>query len=612
MNENPLVSLFRRDSLCATQCWVPSFFLSMMHLNIMHRPGSAALYPIFRRQQELVHGMGLKTTVFLSYSDLLNPQTICDMLRDEREYGDELALGLHTLSGSGLSEITHGMEMIWLFTEEQKREILQRVLAKYREVFNRDPLSVGHYHLDASTLRILKELAPGVEAAVAGCFEEGVRVFHGCNHSWYLFNEGMPWNPWYPSRTHALRPAENPQEDAGVVAVPHLVRDMALSYEGRNDFWASHPPNVIRGMGNDASFCPYDLNLIDQYRMQAEWNGGYSYYNTFVGTSWLTWNHNSEYPPEVAWELYTKFLRYLVELKRQGNVEDLTLAEYARWHRKHLPIGGTQTYWAKEMLYGSGKHYFWFIDPAQRVLIDATQGGSIGDLRPYVGKVPVSTGPDTPHRQIGSYPYLIQSQYRTGNAHHHTDGARTTLLLSDGNETIDFCKLRAKIAGVDRAEEATTVTLTPIHFRFASGLEGNLVTRYHFLSGGVTRIERSIMDLSYPAAELTLSEYFKGAPGRTEYPEDLRGIRLAVNGAAPAETDFDYSGTELISLGATSVSAWVPQTNTHVKLCADGETQSGTIRIGHLFSPYFTLILTHQLKGNGTILTCLNLTHINN
>lgn len=583
----------------------------MMHLNIMHRPAPGAEYDLFVRQQDLVHSFGLKTTVSLFYKNLFDAKIIADALRYEKEFGDEIGLALHDLTGPGLDPALKG-QSIWLLTVEQKREAIRVTLEKFREVFGRMPSSVTSYHFDSSSLQILKEFAPGVEIVVGGCFEEGVRVFHGCNHSWYLFNEGMPWDAWYPSKTHTLRPAASEEDSAGVVAVPHLMRDMSLAYEGRNDFWASHPPNVIRGMGNDASFCPYDLNLIDQYRMQEEWNGGYSYYNTYVSVGWMTWNHNSEYPPEVAWELYTKFLRYLAELKGEGKVADMTLTEYARWHRQHRPVGASHTFWAKELLYGSGKHYYWFTDPARRLLVDATQGGSIGDLRPYVGRVPVATGPDTPHRDIASYPYLIQSQHRSGAAHHHTDGARTTLLLSDGSETIDLCKLRAKIASVDRTEAETAVTLTPVHFRFAGGLEGDLVTRYRFLPGGVTRIERSVTNLSDPAAELTLSEYLKGAPGRTEYPEDLHGIRLLLDGETPAAAAFDYSNSARTSAHATFAAALVPQVNTRVELRAEGGTAAeAQVHIGHLFSPFFTLILTHKLQGNGTVQSCLNLIPIN-
>jgi len=578
----------------------------------MHRPTQGPLYSIFKQQQDLVHRIGLKATIFLHYRDLFDETIVADALRYEREFGDEIGLALHDLSGPGLVEAGH---FIWLHYLDRKREILQIIIEKYRDVFGRGTTSAASYHFDASSLQILKTLAPEIQAVVGGCFEEGVRVFHGCNHSWHLFNEGMPWNPWYPSRSHTLRPAADETDAAGVVAVPHLMRDMSLAYEGRNDFWASHPPNIIRGMGNDASFCPYDLNLIDQFRMQEEWNDGYSYYNTFVGSSWLTWNHNSEYPPEVAWELYTKFLNYLAELKRQGKVHDMTLTEYGCWHRKHRSIGRAEVYWAKEMLYGSGKHYFWMADPNRRILIDSTQGGSIGDLRPYVGRVPVTTGPDTSHRQIGSYPFLIQSQHRTGSAHHYADGARTTLLIGNGEETIDACTLRAKVDRVTNTGSEAGVVLTPVSFRFANGLEGELITSYTFLPNGNTKIERIISKLSNPDAELTLTEYFKGAPGTTEYPEDMHGIRLSMDGAAPQEVEFNYSGETFESHGSSRVSAFVPQTRTCIELVSEnGPAKLGSLCIGPLFSPYFTLSLHYKFNGNGngngSIITCMNLKSI--
>ncbi len=582
-----------------------------MHLNVLHRTPSDAVYSIFKRQQDLAHSFNLKTTVFVSYSDLFNEEVVKDAFQYEREFGDEIGLSIHALNGPGVSKIARTQNCIWLLNASAKREVLDIILRKFREICGRPPVSVGSYHFDSSALRILKELEPGVETVIGGCFEEGVRVFHGCNHSWYLFNEGMPWNPWYPSQSHSLRPAADEKDSSGIVAVPHLMRDMTLSYEGRNDFWASHPPNVIRGMGNDASFCPYDLNLVDQFRMQEEWNDGYSYYNTFVSASWLTWNHNSEYPPEVAWELYTKQLRYLGELKKSGEVHDSTLAEYGRWHRAYRPVGQPEVYWAKEMLYGSHKHYFWFIDPSRRILIDATQGGAVGDLRPYAGRVPVATGPDTANREIASYPFLIQSQHRSGNAHHCQDGARTTLLLSNGKAELDSSFLRSKIAAVTNTAGEASVTLTPAKFQFANGLKGELTTRHIFLPQGQIKTERTISNLSDPQAELTLTEYFKGAPGRTEYPEDMHGIRLGIDGNPKRQMEFDYSGEAFESVAATMVYAEVPQTRTRIELATvAGEAKSGAVKAGHLFSPYFTLFLTQSLKGNGKIITWTNLKNI--
>lgn len=585
----------------------------MMRFNIFHRPGPGEHYDIYRRQQELAHSLGLKTTVFLFYTDLFDPRAIADALADRDQHGDEIALSLHGLKGPGLDEISNGQISIWLLDRARKERALALILAKFREVFGGDPASVGSYHFDSSSLAILKRLSPGTRTVIGGCFEEGVRVFHGCNHSWYLFNEGMPWNPWFPSNTHTLRPAADKADSSDIVAVPHLLRDMSLSFEGRNDFWASHSPNVIRGMGNDASFCPYDLNLVDQFRMQADWNSGDSYYNTFVSPSWLDWNHNSEYPPEVACELYEKFLRYMAGLKRQGEVSDLTLSEYGAWHRANKPVGTPEVFLAKELLYGSGKHYFWYCDPSWRVTINADLGGSIGDLRPYAGRAAVATGPDTPHRDIGTYPYLIQSQHRSGSAHHCYDGARSTLLLAHGGQTLDLCEFSTRVAGVERGTAGAEVRLAPVSFAFADGLSGSLTTTYRFRTGGELEIERAIANLSNPRAEIAVTEYFKGAPGRTEYPEDLHGIVLEADGATPVRHAFDYDGAWRESAGASLVAAVIPQVNARIELRVAGTAGPaavGAVCAGHLFSPYFTLKLTRAVAGETTLKSCLKTTPI--
>ena len=591
-----------------------------MNLNILHRPVRGPLYSVYRRQQDLTHGFGFKTTIFLQYGDLFNEATVAEALADASGFGDEIALGFHDLSGPGLDQYVKGLNRIWLLSQERKQRIIKTIVAKFQETFDRAPTAAGSYHFDAGALRILKQCAPAVESVVGGCFEEGVRVFHGCNNSWYLFNEGMPWNPWYPSRTHTLRPARDEADWAGVVAVPHLMRDMSLAYEGRNDFWASHPPNVIRGLGNDGSNSPYDLNLIDQFRMQAKWNG-YAYYNTFVSVPWLVWGKCTDCAPEIAWELYSKFLAYLAELKMRNEVVDMTLTEYGRWHREHRPIGSAEIYWAREMLYGSRKHYFWFADPHCRVLIDTAQGGSIGDLRPYSGQVAVSTGPDGPDREIGSYPFLIQSQYRTGAATHSADGSRTTLLIRHGEETIDLCRIRTRVAKVGITSDAEipygsrrachAVTLTPARFRFSNGLTGEIVTRYAFFPEGRIRIERRLMNLSDANTELILTEYCKAAPGRTEYPEPMHDIRLLLDGTQPRDMAFDYSGEEFESAGATTASAFVTQVGTLMELAAESAASSGTVRIGHLFSPFFTLSLNYHTKGPAQIITWIHLKNIN-
>lgn len=580
----------------------------MMRLNIMHRtdPGEQR-YAIFKRQQDLVHSLGMKTTIFMHFFDLYRDDIVADAKNYEQTYGDEIGMALHRMEGpDGMSELSQKLEHIWLFDEERKRELLTLALGKFKAVFGRYPTAVAAYHLDSSSLRIIKEIAPEVEAVVGGCFEEGVRVFHGCNHSWYLFNEGMPWRSWYPSKDHSLRPAAGEADAAGVVAVPHLVRDMSLAYEGRNDFWASHPPNIIRGMGNDASYCPYDLNLVDQYRMQADFNGD-SYYNTFVSSQWLTWNHNSEYPPEVAWTLYTRQIEYFKQLKEAGELEDMTLTGYARWHTANKPYAEPEVYLAKEMLYASKKHYYWHIDPAMRVLIDANQGGSIGDLRAYIGQVAVATGPDTPNRENGAYPYLVQSQYRTGYPNHSFDGSRHTLKLVKGDDEVDLCACRTRVKKVERDSSGSRIELTPASAVFPDGSTVEVVTKYVFGAGGKITITRA---LSGDTAGVKAIEYLKAAPGRTEYPEDLHGIELQLTAAGSTETlAYNYRRAGLEATAPASVSAVVPQLNTRVKLApAEGSAPaSGIAREGHLFEPYFVLELTYETATSTEFTTCLTL-----
>ena len=213
----------------------------MMRFNILHRTAvehflDGDFYEIFKQQQELVHSLGMKSTVLVSYSDMFENKVIEDLINYRDEYGDEIGLSLHRLNGPELDEEIHNLNSIWLFNNEEKHRILKTILDKYKEIFRNYPQAVASYHFDASSLEILKEIAPEVKIVVGGCFEEGVRVFHGCNHSWYLFNEGMPWAPWYPSKGHSLRPAASKEDWSGVVAIPHLCRDMSLSFEGRNDF----------------------------------------------------------------------------------------------------------------------------------------------------------------------------------------------------------------------------------------------------------------------------------------------------------------------------------------------------------------------------------------
>ena len=142
-----------------------------------------------------------------------------------------------------------------------------------------------------------------------------------------------------------------------------------------------------------------------------------------------------------------------------------------------------------------------------RGTVDPCQGGSIGDLRPFVAAQERCPGADMPQKEMASNPYLIHSQYRTGNAHHYEDGARTTLLVSHKGQTLDLADYPVKVADIARRQEKTTLTLTPAKLKFQDGLTLWLQTVYTFQNSGDILMERLITECSDPAESVEMTEY---------------------------------------------------------------------------------------------------------
>ena len=553
----------------------------------------------FLYQRECAHALGLKLTNFINTS-YLRDEYIIDLLKnDNLKYGDEIALLLGTLDDMPPT-------MPWLLSTEDKRRVVKYSVEKFKEAFGCAPKAISQYVLDSELIAIIKEYCPECTVGTAGCFEEGVKVFHGCNNSWYLFSEGMPWNPWYPSKDQSVRPAASADEWSGIVALPHLNRDLVLSYEGRNDFFASHPANIQRALANDGYIHEYDYNLIDSFRLQEEYNDGYSYYQINVSPGWLANNLNVIDPDEVTRTLYRETLEYVASLKKEGKLVDMTLSEFAEWYKENIPIGYTEVAVAKDILYGSGKHYFWVVNSDYRVLVDMHQGGSIGDLRPYIGKYSSYTGPDSPSLTMNSYPYVIQSQYRSGAKHHCYDGARTTLFVKHGGEVADLCTVHTRVKDVQKMDGEVTLTLTPANVMFKDGLTLSIETRYTFKDGGIIDITREIIEQNFDADDIVFEEYFKGCFGFTEYPEKMSGIKLSIGEEIAA--DYKYSAKAYSSKKECCASVVIPDISTKISLCArEPGPDLVTVEDGHLFSPFYVLRASYNLSDEKRIKTCLKM-----
>ncbi len=604
---------------------------------------------IFKTQQRIAHENGLKVTIQMTYASLFNDEAVEIAKHDHEVYGDEIALSLLGLPCEEFREKYQTKDFcIWMFSMEEKKAIVNDVFEKFRGRFGFYPESTGSYYMDADLTNYIKETYPTVKCAIATCWEEGPKAYHTCNNSWYTLFDGGPWAPWIPSKQNTHAPAANEEEDSGIVAIPHLSRDLIACYDGNGSNFGTHPQNVLRGMIYDTKTWeyPYLYNLIDQYRSLEKYNNGYAYNMMFVGPGWMNKMGRWESPYELLVKSYTDGCKYYGRLKKEGKLDDMTMSEFADYYRAKKSYTEPECALWRDILYGSDKQLFWYCDPYMRVCVNMDQGGAIVDLRPYAAKLAWPVGIGTKHVQDASYPFLIQEKYRAGYFTHYAgEGTIRSAKLSYKGEEVDLALCRTKahfseytdaqaralngeepIPDAAACEKSTSedhgakekktrvLTLDPVTVEFRD-LSVTLQTRLYFAEGSSSvKIERTILEMSDPDAEVILNEYMVACYGTTEYPEDMTGILLKCEGAETKEILYEYRCREASLAGAAAVSAVIPAIETKVSMtatdpiCGRSETAAeGYIREGYAFSPMFTLGYRKKISDKEVFATWLSL-----
>ena len=595
-------------------------------VNVIHRPELSPEYAeralgkgegvrdesmdIFRFQQDCAHKYGLKTTIQITYASLFSEEIIRQAKEEHEKYGDEIGLSLLGLPCPEFREKYHTEDFcIWMFDEKRKEEIIDDVFGKFYEKFGFYPASTGSYFLDAYTINYIKKKYPSVKCAVATCWEEGPKAYHTCNNSWYTFMDGGPWNPWIPSKINSHCPASDEADDAGIVAIPHLSRDLMACFDGNGSNFGTHPQNVLRGMiyynENGEYEYPYLYNLIDQYRHLAKYNDGYAYNMMFVGPGWLNRRGRWEAPYELLAKSYDDGMKYYGKLKAEGKLIDMTMSEFADYYRStHKEYGRGECALWKDILYGSRKSYFWYADPAMRMCLDFNQGGALIDLRPYVARIPQETGIGTDNVYDASYPYLIQINYRAGYFTHYAGaGTIKSCKVTYHGETADLCLCRT-MARYERIEGGVRLTADPVTVT----LDGQdiVIESVYTIPDGAGEIftERRILsDLG--GEEVTFEEYFTGAFGTTEYQADMSRVTLAVGGE---EMTYSYLGRNLTAGEGNVASVTIPDVCTKVSMGGDCDT--ALVEEGIAFSPVYHIRLRKTVK-KGAVKTWLRLQKAN-
>jgi hypothetical protein len=238
------------------------------------------------------------------------------------------------------------------------------------------------------------------------------------------------------------------------------------------------------------------------------------------------------------------------------------------------------------------------------------QGGAIVDLRPYAAKLKWEVGIGTPHVQDASYPFLIQEKYRAGYFTHYAgEGTVRSAKVCYNGEEVDLCLCRTH-ATFSQEGKTRILTLDPVDIEFYD-LTVKLQTKIYFEEGASNiKMERNILEMSNPDAEVTINEYIVACYGTTEYPEDMTGITLSVDNGAKT-IDYAYKCREESKVGAKNVSATIPAIETKVSLTTDAEDAEGYVKEGYAFSPMFTLGYTKTVKDKEVVTTWLNLEKAN-
>ncbi len=565
-----------------------------MYFNLIHKvqPG-AEIIKALKFQLAEAKRLELRATLLADFASLYDEDCI-QLMRDwHAETGGELGIHFHPLAGAEFERRFHSRERaIYLHSRERKTAIIACFLNRFEEVFGFIPRAIGSYVLDAWTLRHIKSAYPAVKVATTNCFEEGVKMFQGNNHNWTLFSDGGPWWPFYPSKDSALCPARDEAEWLGIVALPHLNRDMIMALASRDDLFSSHPAGLFRTRLNEGDQCPYLFRFIDEWITQARWNG-YSYYNVFVSSGWLTPQHWATDDHREAQRLYTASLEYLAQKRAEGTVRDLTMEEFADDFRRTVRPGQPQACLWNDVLTGGKRQIFWFVNAEYRAAVDLNIGGTVCDLRPFGGRLNRDLGPDTPALWNGNYPYLISAELRGGHEHTHLG---CQVRIGTASAWISDRRTRAQ---VEQTDERWTLTTDPVVLNVGNH-RVSLVTCMTFDRSGAIRTTRQVVDCQPPAPSITLRESFCATWGTIDYHEDMHGIVLSATttDGNTTEMPFRYDSPAREVDRARLLSARVPQIGVSASLrVATGEAggMRGSLRDGTLFHPYFDLSLEKEV-----------------
>ena len=572
-----------------------------MYCNILHRAASTASLDSLKFQQDEAHKLGFKTTLHMSLRGMDFPEVIEYYKEQASLYGDEIGIHFHNIESDAYREAFGNDEqivMLYLKPLEERKKIIDFVFERFYGFFGFYPVSIAGYYFDADSLAYINEKYPSVKIAITSCFEEGIKMFAGCSYTWYLFSEGGPWTAYYPSKSNSLCPAKDKEEAIDIICVPHLNRDMLMSYLSRDDYFSAHTANMQRGKLNRGKKCQYIYDFLDEWLEQDKYNDTV-YFNNYTGSGWLNEGKNFEETSEVSKDLYRQCLQYYKKKSDEGKLQVMTMEDYAKVHKDRVKVGRGDVNLFHDLASNSGRELLWYVDSNWRVAIDPICGGSVVDLRPYAGRVKQDLGPNSSQLWNGSYPFALNFLHRQA-------------YISSVVGSAPLINLRCHVNKIERLDEhQVCVEFEPMVVGKGEN-EIEFVSKFLFCDDGRLYLKKKILRTATPDAKVKVIENMNGTLGRTEYPEDMAGITMYAenkNGENAAYS-CEYNNRSASLENATLLNAKVPMLNTEFSFESDLDGTVGEIREGAMTKPYYTMCMTQYVKAGEESSVCLRIKNL--
>ena len=165
---------------------------------------------------------------------------------------------------------------------------------------------------------------------------------------------------------------------------------------------------------------------------------------------------------------------------------------------------------------------------------------------------------------------------------------------------------RTAVESIDKNGNEVRLALKP----FDISLGGNNVcvqSSYVFKNTGEIYLRKKILHADRTDIDYKIAETFNGGYGRTEYPEDIAGVKLyAVDRAGEGCTiEYEYLNRKATVSNAKCVGADIPMLNCKIEFNCDSEGVTGNISEGSMFSPSYSFKLTQTLRVGEESNICL-------